>query len=706
MTTHYGKSKFLRQKQSTKSGIEDNTAEGEELKKYNDLIDKLNNYNNKSRKSKQSSLYTNTNIGGQSSGNNKSSYMRRTASRTKEVINDRDFLFMKNDTMPISPKKMHLLTDNDTNQSISDETKFKNLADLMIDDKETVVENHFIRNVEEKMILKLYTALSRKSRDIFMDENHEEQDKSRLLLHKLNNIKIPKYEISEPSPNPNKTNNFSSDSNSDSFTYKNINDGNKSQNKNSSFNEEQEKEVDSNKEKEKDTDTKKEGNKNLEFDKNCKYNKKNKNNTIKIPTLEKYNPEKEKYPSRSFHRNNPLDSWEPEVDSDFLAYINHNIIIIEDIYNKGKESTLNKNIKLKEEEIKPIEAKEIQYNVDSNNSLSSNDYDKKDDRNKSMDINQKKELKKIDEDENNANINDNDNENKINNKFCDFKDKHTNLIEISLAVDQKMHKQNVFHDELKDYYYSKINEVGELSEEMFPQNGIDLKNIKIYRFVRNNKNNKEEFVESFTIHSTRPVSVPPSPKNKKKPKKSKQTNQIKFLEDRHFSKRSEDYENEKLNNNVSKKESEKVINKEIKKLGQNKDKNKEQVNEIGNVSIDNNNIEKSFSLIIDKQSFSDNSNKIFYDSKSEHNNNNNDNSNIINNENIVNQNNNEIKFNKEEDKNNNIIKINHIYNKQNNNEENKEENKFDNNSNLSNEDNKSNILNLSASRNSGDSSIQ
>ena len=41
--------------------------------------------------------------------------------------------------MPLLPKNMHLLSDNDRNQSISDETKFKNLADLMIDDKEAVV---------------------------------------------------------------------------------------------------------------------------------------------------------------------------------------------------------------------------------------------------------------------------------------------------------------------------------------------------------------------------------------------------------------------------------------------------------------------------------------------------------------------------------------------------------------------------------------
>ena len=222
MNPHYIKSRFVRQKQSTKSSIEDNTPEEEELKKYRELIEKLDGeFKNKTSKVKINSMYsTSINTGGASNGNNKSSYMRRTASRTKEVVNDRDFLitFMNNDTMPILPKNMHLLSDNDTNQSISDENKYKNLADLMIEDRETVVETHFVRNVDDKMILKLYTALSRKSKEIFMDENHEEQSKNRVLFHKLNNIKMPKHEINDPSLNDNnKDNNFniSNDSNQD-----------------------------------------------------------------------------------------------------------------------------------------------------------------------------------------------------------------------------------------------------------------------------------------------------------------------------------------------------------------------------------------------------------------------------------------------------------------------------------------------------------
>ena len=88
-----GKSRFNRQKQSTKSGIEDNTPEEEKLKKYREIIERLEGeFKNKSGKSKMGSMYSSSmNTGGASKGNNKSSYMRRTTSRTKEVLNDRDF---------------------------------------------------------------------------------------------------------------------------------------------------------------------------------------------------------------------------------------------------------------------------------------------------------------------------------------------------------------------------------------------------------------------------------------------------------------------------------------------------------------------------------------------------------------------------------------------------------------------------------------
>ena len=176
-------------KQSTKSGNEDNNSpEEEELKKYRELIEKLG-YTCQKNKSKDLSGAHYSDSPMEPSNINISSNIRRTTSRTKEAFNDRDFLinFMNDDTMPILPRNMHLLTDDDTNQNIDDKTKFKNLADLLLDDKETIIESYFIKKVEDKMILKLYTALSRKSKDIFMEENNENKDKNRILMHKLNN---------------------------------------------------------------------------------------------------------------------------------------------------------------------------------------------------------------------------------------------------------------------------------------------------------------------------------------------------------------------------------------------------------------------------------------------------------------------------------------------------------------------------------------
>ena len=401
---------------------------------------------------------------------------------------------MNNDSMPILPKNMHLLSDNDTNQSISDEEKFKNLADLMVDDRETVVESHFIKSVDDKMILKLYTALSRKSKDVFMDENHEEQSKNRILLHKLNNIKIPQHEIYDPSLDENNKNS------------ENMDDSYESNKDNENLNDK--------KDEENNEEKKEEEKKTLEFNKNCKYNIKNKDNTIKIPTLQPYNPYLDKYHSRRFHKNRPKDLWHPEIDGDFLAYLNHNIVSIEDMYNKDKAKSINININLnnnngREEEIKPIEAKEITYdNVPSNLNKSENnghntfDNNNNEEKDKSFDS-QKKELSNIEEEEN---------EIRGKNKFCEFKDRHPNLIEISLNVDPSKQKQNAFNNELKEIFYTRINEVGEYAEDIFPPKGVDLKASKIYRYALNNERNEEVSVDRMTILSTKKSTPQSSPK--------------------------------------------------------------------------------------------------------------------------------------------------------------------------------------------------
>ena len=129
--------------------------------------------------------------------NNKSNYSSPTTSRIKEDISDREFLsnFMNMDEhTTIIPKNMHLLTDNDTNQSISPQEKFKNLSNLMIDDK-NITEYNFIRDSEERVKLNLYMAFSKKSRDLFIKENDPKRAKNQTLFHKINDIHIPKFDF-------------------------------------------------------------------------------------------------------------------------------------------------------------------------------------------------------------------------------------------------------------------------------------------------------------------------------------------------------------------------------------------------------------------------------------------------------------------------------------------------------------------------------
>ena len=60
------------------------------------------------------------------------SFMGRTGKGINEDKNNREFLlnFLSHDNMPILPKNLHLLTDNDANQNISESTvqKFKEVC--------------------------------------------------------------------------------------------------------------------------------------------------------------------------------------------------------------------------------------------------------------------------------------------------------------------------------------------------------------------------------------------------------------------------------------------------------------------------------------------------------------------------------------------------------------------------------------------------
>ena len=117
-----------------------------------------------------------------------------------------------------------------------------------------------------------------------------------------------------------------------------------------------------------------------------------------------------------------------------------------------------------------------------------------------------KGLTSIEEQEikNNPNISeDEDTEVKIKNKFCEYKDRLPNLIEISLPVEPDKKKITDFHKELKELYNYRINQIGELAEEMFPYFGIDLKYNKIYKYALNNERNEEISTDSFMLDSTK-----------------------------------------------------------------------------------------------------------------------------------------------------------------------------------------------------------
>ena len=555
---NFKKSRYFHK--SSKSGKDDNNPEDQELKKYVDVIEKLNQlFPSHPRKDISGSLNPEAAV---ESSNNFSSNIRRTASRTKEILNDRDFLinFMNDDTMPILPKNMHLLTDDDTNLNIDDKTKFKKLADLLLDDKETVKESFFINTVEEKMILKLYTALSRKSKDIFMEENSDNKDnKKRILLHKLNKIEIPHFNIEDKDKDKDNINlpenpslnlninlelNDEQDDNDNSILNKlkkkqknesiqkislsnsiNILSGINSLGRKSKF---------LIKEK-------------PQFSSDCKYNKKNKSiKVIKIPSLE-YKPIKfhNKKTKRFITQPEKNEQWEPDIDGDLLAYINHNIVKIEDIYNKGKENIfeLKEN---QDEEVKQIEAKEITFDLSQSQNEDESDINAT--KNKSIDYANNAQTKRT-----LTNISDEeDTEIKNKNKFCEYKDRLPKIIEISLSVEPEQKKMSDFNKELKALYSNRINEIGELGEELFPTFGDNLKHDKIYKYVLNNERNEEIVTDNFTLTgvSTKvDISISGSDMNKKDVSNIKNN-----MSNENFENNVENSQNKEVNNNYEEQE--------------------------------------------------------------------------------------------------------------------------------------------------------
>ena len=467
MAEKSNKSHFT-QKQSDK---DDKSPEDIKLKKYEEIVQKLLQ-TVKHRDKNERSEHTESN---KQKVNNKS-YSSPTTSRIKEDAGDREFLnsfWNTDDHTNILPKNMHLLIDNDTNQSISSQEKYKNLSNLMLDDK-NITEFNFIRNPEERVKLHLYTAFSKKSRELFMNENHPKRSKNQTLFHKINDIHIPKFEFKQSNlqKNDNLINSYNFIENSDINYEKSegseninfgVNDNNGDEHKNENekhyFNE-------------------------------C-YFRQEKKGYFHIPTLvkiESKSPIKRELRKQKTYIGpvkmlNPFKKeikkqddifWDPEIDADTLSYINHNFISIEDIYNKkiiDEKNIKNKSPPIQNDEnepnLIPIQAKEITFASQRKNTMNNFVYEKE---------------KKYDGFEHG----DNDklkNENKNDNKFIEFIAINPNIIKTEYQVVPKAKEEFKYELKLKKDFREKINKISEYDLSLFPKNG-DYSAKKIERVLR------------------------------------------------------------------------------------------------------------------------------------------------------------------------------------------------------------------------------
>ena len=402
---------------------------------------------------------------------NKSNYSSPTTSRLKEDRNDQDFLsnLMYIDDHPnILPKNMHLLTDNDTNQSISSQEKYKNLSNLMLDDK-NITELNFIRNTEERIKLNLYTAFSKKSKELFMNEKNVKQSKNQILFHKINDIQIPKFGFKQTI-----TQNIEKQGSINEISESNIDKISISENKNQNLND------------------KKNINEKEEFLFNECYFRQEKKGYFHIPSLIKMEPKptikKELRKQKTYigptkynlfkkeNKNQDDDIfWDPEIDADTLSYINHNFISIEDIYNgknldekKEKEKNNNDDSQNEENEpnLTPIKAKEIFFENDNNANLNNFIYDKE--KQQDGDHGDFDKLRY---------------ENNGVNKFIEFIAINPAVIKTEYPIYQKSKEELKFEFNLKQDFKNKMNKISEIELNLFPRNG-QFTGKQIERFLR------------------------------------------------------------------------------------------------------------------------------------------------------------------------------------------------------------------------------
>ena len=443
---------YARIKDITKSTMERRNGEEEEVKKYESIINKLN----QAMTPRERPTYQ---IDGDYSTSKRSpsttkSNLKFNISRTRDERNDKDFLinFMNKDNTfsLVSPNNLHLLSDDDRNKSITNTEKFKNLSDLMLDDRNSYSECYFIQNTEDRMILNLFSILGRKSKDLFLEEGKKEKiEKTRILLNRINNVKIPKFEFKQTDKNIN----FFNHEMGQSMKWQNEDSNSEMRYSNKS---EEKKEMSYNDEK----DNKKE---------ECYFKQKEKSSFI-LPTL--INEEDFKKKKRLLRKKNYENYeyfWDPEIDADTLSNINHNMICIEDIYNKEQKNNNeeedennDKNLEINAEEVITSESESEEQNIG--------------------------EIKDDDDKPKKGKI-----------RFVEFYDVSPVQMGLSYIVDNKKVKEEFYNMELKVKNDLLLDKIGEFEEKFFPSGGNELSSDLIYRIAVRNDNNEIVYDRRISI---------------------------------------------------------------------------------------------------------------------------------------------------------------------------------------------------------------
>ena len=330
------------------------------------------------------------------------SFNRRSISQTKEDKNDKDFfcdLLYNDDNEILDYKKIRLLSEEEMKENISKNEKYKNLAELMFmfEDDDNVTEKKFIRNFN----------------------NNCNKDKMILNLYSSLGRKSKDLFLEE---------NYEKRKQLQSY-FRRINDIKllRIDNKKYIFDS---------------LEPKNETNNNINYNNNV--NEKEDENDLGEDEI------------CDFMNNTNV----PEFSADFLSYINHGFIDIEDIYNTNYNINKlnNENKDNSEKKIIPKEAIEINVSID------------------------KDQIKKE----------------KIN-KFIEFNDKCPKEININIKKDKKfieqMERNKIFQNEI----YKRISDISEYDENLFPIKGINIENKHIYFFAKNNKINEIIKEESFML---------------------------------------------------------------------------------------------------------------------------------------------------------------------------------------------------------------